>query len=308
MRAHDIPPSWWSPSPTTAPVGGGHAGGMNRPILLVSAWFALVGLGACSNAGGQAPSSPATSEPTAEAASSAAEIATPLTEPSSSAVPTATVPSDVASPNAVSPDPVSSNPVSSDAVSSNPVMSDAASSNPALSSPASSNSASSSAASASTARSGSGSAAAGRGSAIDAQTTAWFTTLCTGLAPLNSLSSLLPSAGGGIPDTGSFGTRITGIGMELKSTSFALKTQPPPTFPGGAAYAAKATGALTQLGAAFSDAGPKIGRGNLFALAQLAGTANSAPVHDLQSLTVDPATAAAITAIPACRKAGFSPN
>ncbi len=45
---------------------------------------------------------------------------------------------------------------------------------------------------------------------------------------------------------------------------------------------------------------------NILALAGLAGAVDSAPVKDLRSLSVEPATAAAIAAIPACRAIGFS--
>ena len=138
---------------------------------------------------------------------------------------------------------------------------------------------------------------------LDAQTTAWFTTLCNGLAPLSDLSKTLTA--GGTPDLKSYSTKVSNLGKAFTNTSNKLKTQPPPTFPGGANYGTKATQAFKQLGSVFSQLGDKVSKGDISGLSKLSSQINTGPIKDLQQLKVEPATDKAISELPACKKIDF---
>jgi len=139
---------------------------------------------------------------------------------------------------------------------------------------------------------------------LDAQTTAWFTTFCTGLSPLKNLSSTLLS-GGGATDLNGVATKITNTGKELSATASKLKNQPPPTFAGGAGYGTKGVAVFQQLGTIFTQLGQKAAKGDISGMSTLTSQINSGPLKDIQQVRLEPATARAIGAIPACQKANF---
>ncbi|GAA1996011.1 hypothetical protein JL107_07350 [Nakamurella flavida] len=87
---------------------------------------------------------------------------------------------------------------------------------------------------------------------LDAQSTTFFDTFCTGLAPLKQLSAAGDSLGN---DPAAIGTLFGQIGDAMTATGTQLQSTPPPTFEGGDALAAQFVDTLSKVGPAFSQFG-----------------------------------------------------
>ncbi len=112
-------------------------------------------------------------------------------------------------------------------------------------------------------------------------------------------------SGGGATDLNGVATKITNTGKELSATASKLKNQPPPTFAGGAGYGTKGVAVFQQLGTIFTQLGQKAAKGDISGMSTLTSQINSGPLKDIQQVRLEPATARAIGAIPACQKANF---
>lgn len=137
---------------------------------------------------------------------------------------------------------------------------------------------------------------------LDAQSTTWFDTMCTGLAPLTQFSSSAASLG---DDPSKIGPVFVEIGESMTSTAATLQDTPPPTFEGGEAVATQFIDALTELGPAFADLGTKAGAldpANPAGAQEFAAGLQSIATQ-AQGLTAVEATDAvkkAVAAIPSC--------
>lgn len=157
----------------------------------------------------------------------------------------------------------------------------------------------------------------GANGALDAQTTAWFTTFCTGMGPVLDLSTKSTEWSSQIASNPAAGMKAAGdyfvvIGKSFTDTAAALKSTPPPTFDGGADVAGKIVAGMEKAGPVFTQAGQK-----LAALNPTDQAGAAAAMQDLQqsmtdamsafgtvteNVELDPATQAAVEAIPACSK------
>lgn len=89
----------------------------------------------------------------------------------------------------------------------------------------------------------------GGATSLDAQSTAWFETLCTGVAPLADLPAKMSSVSSGQE----LGTAMTTVGTAFTDTAGKLADQPPPTFEGGQDLAANTQTAMQSFGQTFQD-------------------------------------------------------
>ena len=157
----------------------------------------------------------------------------------------------------------------------------------------------------------------GANGSLDAQTTAWFTTFCTGMGPVLDLSDKSTEWSSQIASDPATGLKAAGdyfvvIGKSFTDTAAALKSTPPPTFDGGADVAGKIVARMEKAGPVFTQAGQK-----LAALNPTDQAGAAAAMQDLQqsmtdamsafgtvteNVELDPATQAAVEAIPACSK------
>jgi hypothetical protein len=88
---------------------------------------------------------------------------------------------------------------------------------------------------------------------LDAQTTAWFNTLCKGLSPFADMT-----AGNlNVTSTEELSALMTSVGEAFTETGAELEQLPPPTFEGGAQVASELQSALQQGGQIFKDYGER---------------------------------------------------
>jgi len=141
--------------------------------------------------------------------------------------------------------------------------------------------------------------AGGSSTELDAQSTAWFTTLCTGLSSVVALEGK-PNA-----TPAEAGQLLTTAGNQMTATGQALAAAPPPTFPGGTEAAANVVTALQQLGPSFVALGQKaatLQEGDTAAEQQFTAEMQQtfAPFASMSQVIVTPETKEAVAKVPAC--------
>ncbi|GAA1996023.1 hypothetical protein GCM10009818_02330 [Nakamurella flavida] len=136
---------------------------------------------------------------------------------------------------------------------------------------------------------------------LDAQSSAWFDTTCSGLAPLTEITQSASS----ISDPTQLGAVLTQLGDAMTSTATQLGSTPPPTFEGGDALATQTTEALNKFGPALSALGAKAATisptdqaGGQQFLTELQSTFSELP--GLLAFDVNPDLQQAIAAVPSC--------
>lgn len=143
---------------------------------------------------------------------------------------------------------------------------------------------------------------------LDEQTIAWFTTLCTGVAPIQQLSNLDTSGQDAATAQKTGVDALTQFGTVLSDTSEKLATAEPPTFEGGEQFASEMTTGLAESGpklAALAKSFGAISPTDTAALqAASSGLATQlqtavAPLQALSQLPAD--VSAAAQEIPACK-------
>ena len=148
--------------------------------------------------------------------------------------------------------------------------------------------------------------------ALDAQTTAWFDALCTGVAPIKKAESLASQTGSD-PTTQQKAvvSTLKTLSEAFIATSASLAGTPPPTFDGGAEFATKVTSGLLSAGGGLSSGATKFAAVDptdaaamKAAVATLQTDLESA-VKPLQAMsTLDPAVQSATEQIPSCKALG----
>jgi hypothetical protein len=113
---------------------------------------------------------------------------------------------------------------------------------------------------------------------LDEQTVAWFTTLCTGMAPIQQLSQLDTSGQDAATAQKTGVDALTQFGTVLTETSQKLASAQPPTFEGGEQFA-------SQMATGLAESGPK-----LAALAKSFGAINPSDTAALQQASSGLAT------------------
>ncbi len=147
---------------------------------------------------------------------------------------------------------------------------------------------------------------------LDAQSAAWFTAFCGGLAPVLTASGSLQTLGSsaGSDPTAAIKKLVAlfaALGTSMTKTAATLKTLPPPTFEGGDAFATKVVTAFGSAGPAITDEAKKIAADPSTLTSSMGGLTDSmtkavAPLEELGSLKLTPATQNAIENLPACAK------
>ena len=260
---------------------------MKRTTLMAALTGAAVLLAGCSSTSGTA--APAS---TSSSATSSATVMSSSSAPASAASSMSAPVSPAASGSAPASQPASSEMTSSGTASSDTASSETASSEGAA--------ATNTPVSTSTVGDATG--------ALDAPSTAWFSAFCGGVAPIVTGATSLTSLSGSASSAASqkkIATLFTTMGTSLTKTAADLKALPAPTFAGGAAFAARVEAAFAKAGPALAAGGKKITADPSQADATASGLADSmtaavAPLQDLDSLKLTPATQAAIEKIPAC--------
>lgn len=157
------------------------------------------------------------------------------------------------------------------------------------------------------------SSSAGAVASIDAQTTAWFDALCTGIAPIKSVENAgldTPN-----PDPAAGQQQLIGaiktLSSAFTSTSATLATTPPPTFDGGAQFASTVTTGLGTTGTDLAKSAETFAAVDPSDASKLAAAKTTLKadlikaVGPLQSISgLDPAIQAATTQIPSCKSLG----
>ncbi len=156
------------------------------------------------------------------------------------------------------------------------------------------------------------SAGTGDATALDAQSTAWFETLCNGVAPVAELAQTADTSGLSDAAAQQKGVElITEFGAALSDTGTALADAPPPTFEGGEEFAATMTSGLTESGAQMATLAQSFGAIDPTDTAALKAAVTSlsddlstavAPLSAIGDL--DPAISDAAQQIPACAALG----
>ena len=143
---------------------------------------------------------------------------------------------------------------------------------------------------------------------LDEQTIAWFTTLCTGVAPIQELSQLDTSGQDAATAQKTGVDALTQFGTVLTETSQKLESAEPPTFEGGEQFASQMTTGLAESGpklAALAKSFGAINPSDTAALQQAStglATQLQTAVAPLQALGELPAdVSAAAQEIPACK-------
>lgn len=199
---------------------------------------------------------------------------------------------------------------SSDSGGSTTSSSSSSAASPAAESSAASSSGSSSAVAPSGSSESSGSSASGSvaPAQLDEQTIAWFTTLCTGVAPIRELSKLDTSGQDPATAQKTGVDALTQFGTVLSDTGEKLASAQPPTFEGGEQFASEMTTGLAQSGPKLTELAKTFGAINPTDTAALqqasSGLATQlqtavAPLQALSQLPAD--VSAAAQEIPACK-------
>jgi hypothetical protein len=152
----------------------------------------------------------------------------------------------------------------------------------------------------------------GDATGIDAQTTAWFDTFCTALAPVKDLTGLQSQIDPSDPKKTLqvVAGAMTKMGSAFTDAATELKDAPPPTFDGGAEFAGKIVTSFGDLGPKFTQIGEEFAKADptdpssLTALSGLQSDLQEAvkPLQELQNIKVSDAVSQGIAAIPSCAK------
>ncbi len=151
----------------------------------------------------------------------------------------------------------------------------------------------------------------GDATGIDQQTTQWFDTFCTSLAPVKDLQNLQSKIDASDPKKtlAAVSLAMTKLGSAFSDASSKLKDAPKPTFDGGAEFADKIVSSFNELGPKFTTLGEKFAKADptdpssLSELSTLSSDLQDAvkPLQELQNIQVTPAISQGIAAIPSCQ-------
>lgn len=137
---------------------------------------------------------------------------------------------------------------------------------------------------------------------LDAQSTAWFETLCTGVSPLADLEQTMKSVSSGQE----LGSAMTTVGTAFTDTAAKLADQPAPTFEGGQELASNTQTAMQTFGQTFQDFGSRaaqISNGDTAGQQQFAKDFQAALTESpLSQMKLTPEVQQAVQQIPACQK------
>ncbi|MEO7124892.1 MAG: hypothetical protein ABI034_01985 [Nakamurella sp.] len=160
---------------------------------------------------------------------------------------------------------------------------------------------------------------------LDAQSTQWFTTACTGLQPMGDmLATVLGIGMGAAMATGTaaagspspadmqskLAAALTSAGTALSDTEAKLQATPPPTFAKGGEMASAFLTFLKKTGPKLADAGKQVAATPVTDAASLQtalskiqtlGGDDLGGADPLSGYDLDPATEKAIETIPACK-------
>jgi len=149
--------------------------------------------------------------------------------------------------------------------------------------------------------------------AIDAQTTAWFDALCTGIAPIKAVENAGLDTPNPDPAAGQQALvgAIKTLSSAFTSTAATLATTPPPTFAGGAQFASTGTTGLGSTGTDLETSAETFAAVDPSDASKLAAAKTTLKadlimaIGPLQSISgLDPAIQAATTQIPSCKSLG----
>ena len=158
------------------------------------------------------------------------------------------------------------------------------------------------------------SSSASGSAALDAQSTKWFDTLCTGFLPLEDLSKLgdtVSSAKDIKTAQKEIVALFTKAGSSFTNTAKSLKSLPAPTVQGGAEVASKVEPVLTELGSELTTGAKKVAAVDVTkypAQLQTVLTDTATQISSVSSsvsldnVTTSPGAEKAIAAIPSCKK------
>ena len=134
---------------------------------------------------------------------------------------------------------------------------------------------------------------------LDAQSTTWFDTMCSGMQPMTALVS------GDIDSAESFNDAMNTAGKAFQDTGAQLGTIPPPTFEGGEEFAATTSAGFQDFGQTFIDIGQRaleVEDGDTAAQQQLLQDLQSEAVNSpVAQMQLTPQLAEAVQAIPSCQ-------
>lgn len=137
---------------------------------------------------------------------------------------------------------------------------------------------------------------------LDAQSTAWFETLCTGVSPLADLEQTMKSVSSGQE----LGSAMTTVGTAFTDTAAKLADQPAPTFDGGQELAANTQTAMQTFGQTFQDFGARAAQisnsdtaGQQQFLQDFQAALTQSPLAEMK---LSPDVQQAVQQIPACQK------
>jgi hypothetical protein len=142
----------------------------------------------------------------------------------------------------------------------------------------------------------------GDATTLDAQSTAWFETFCTGLQPLNALRNV--DSQQGLADA------MTQAGQAFQATAAQLATLPPPTFEGGSELSQTSQAAMQSFGQTFTEFGQRvltIKDGDTAAQQQFQQDLQAAAAESpAAQIKLNPELTKAVQQIPACQTLGSS--
>lgn len=147
---------------------------------------------------------------------------------------------------------------------------------------------------------------------LDAQSTTWFETLCSGVSPIAELAQTADTSGLSDAAAQQKGVElITQFGTALSDTGAALADTPAPTFDGGEDLASTMASGLAESGTQMAALAQSFGAIDPADTAALEAAVQSLP-DDLQTAVaplsaigeLDPSVSAAVQEIPACQALG----
>lgn len=148
------------------------------------------------------------------------------------------------------------------------------------------------------------------GGGLDGQSAAWFSTFCTGMAPLAQLGDTMANVDPSDPKKmrDSFVSYFNTLGDAMITTSDRLKSTPPPTFDRGPEIAGKIVTALGKAGPALKQSASKLAAADVSdqeSLTQAMDSATQAMDAEMSDLSLDgyeldAKTQAAVESLPAC--------
>lgn len=147
---------------------------------------------------------------------------------------------------------------------------------------------------------------------LDAQSTTWFETLCSGVAPVAELAKTADTSGLSDAAAQQKGVElITQFGAALSDTGATLADTPPPTFDGGEEFATTMSNGLTESGSQMADLAKSFGSIDPTDTAALEEAVASLP-DDLSAAVaplsaigdLDAGVSAAAQEIPSCQQLG----